>query len=388
MINWIIQASLQNRILVIVIFSLLAVLGWRAMGTLPINAIPDLSENQVIVYADWPGHSPQEVENHITHPLTAHLQGLAGVQTIRSSSMFGFGTASIIFRDDIDLYFARTRVLERLNAGSGILPSGIVPTLAPDATGVGQIFWYTLESNGHPLEELRSLQDWFVRYQINAVPGVAEVASIGGFVREFQVDLDPERLWSYGFSIQQISDAIQTSNRNVGASVVESQGKEFTIRGVGLIKDLQDLRQLVIGIRKGVSITLADISRIELGPGFRRGLLDKGGREVVGGVVVARQRTNTLQVIEAIENKIKEIQPGLPAGVAIVPFYNRAELIKRAVGTLHVSLIEEILLVTIAHIVFLWHFRSILIVTIPLPLAILMAFLLMDFWAASPLRST
>jgi Cu(I)/Ag(I) efflux system membrane protein CusA/SilA len=383
MINRIIQVSLQNRVPVIVIFCLLAVLGWRAMGLLPIDAIPDLGENQVIVYADWPGQNPQEVENHVTQPLTAHLKGLAGVETIRSTSMFGFAMVTIIFREDVDLYFARTRVLERLNAAPGILPGGIVPTLAPDATGLGQIFWYTLEGGSLPLEELRALQDWFVRYQINSVPGVAEVASIGGFVREFQVDLDPERLWSYGFSIQQISEAIQRSNRNVGAGVIESQGKEFTIRGVGLINGLQDLRQLVVGIRKGVSVTLADLSRVELGPAFRRGLLDRGGREVVGGVVVARQGTNTLDVIKAIEMRIQEIQPGLPSGVEIVPFYNRAELIMRAVDTLRVALIEEVLLVTVAHILFLWHFRSILIVTIPLPLAILISFLFMNYFGVS-----
>ncbi len=378
MINRIIEASLRNRVLVIVLFSILDVLGWRAMRTLPIDAIPDLSENQVIVYSEWPGHSPQEVENQITRPLTVHLQGLSGVETIRSSSMFGFSMTSIIFREDVDLYFARTRVLERLNVASSFLPNGVIASLAPDATGVGQIFWYTLESKVHPLEDLRSLQDWFVRYQLNAAPGVAEVASIGGFVREFQVDLDPERLWSYGFSIQQITEAIERSNRNVGASVIENQGREFTIRGLGIIKDLKDLRQLVIGARNGVSITVGDVARVEMGPGFRRGLLDNGGREVVGGVVVARQGSNTLQVIEGIQKKIEEIRPGLPAGVEIIPFYNRAQLIERAVGTLRTALVEEVLLVTLAHIIFLWHFRSILIVTIPLPLAILVTFLLMD----------
>ena len=383
MINRIIEASLRNRVLVIVLFSLLAVLGWRAMRALPIDAIPDLGENQVIVYSEWPGHSPQEVDNHITRPLTVHLQGLSGVETIRSSSMFGFSMTSIIFREDVDLYFARTRVLERLNVASSFLPQGVIASLAPDATGVGQIFWYTLESKVHPLENLRSLQDWFVRYQLNAAPGVAEVASIGGFVREFQVDLDPERLWSYGFSIQQITEAIERSNRNVGANVIENQGREFTIRGLGIIKDLKDLRLLVIGARNGVSITVGDVARVEMGPGFRRGLLDNGGREVVGGVVVARQGTNTLQVIEGIQKKIEEIRPGLPEGVEIIPFYNRAQLIERAVGTLRTALVEEVLLVTLAHIIFLWHFRSILIVTIPLPLAILVTFLLMDSFGIS-----
>jgi len=378
MINRIIEASLRNRVLVVALFSLLAVLGWRAMRTLPIDAIPDLSENQVIVYTEWPGHSPQEVEDHVTHPLTVHLQGLSGVETIRSSSMFSFSMTNIIFKEDIDLYFARTRVLERVNVASSFLPKGVNPSLAPDATGVGQVFWYTLESKVHPLEDLRSLQDWFVRYQLNATPGVAEVASIGGFVREFQVDLDPERLWSYGLSIQQVNEAIERSNRNVGANVIENQGRELTIRGLGLLKNLQDLRQLVIGVRNGVSVTVGDVARVELGPGVRRGLLDKNGQEVVGGVVVARQGSNTLQVIDGIERKIKEIQPGLPEGVEIIPFYNRSQLIERAVGTLRIALVEEVLLVTLAHIVFLWHFRSILIVTIPLPLAILLTFLFMS----------
>jgi copper/silver efflux system protein len=383
MINRIIEASLRNRVLVIVLFSLLAVLGWRAMSSLPIDAIPDLSENQVIVYTEWPGHSPQEVEDQVTHPLTLHLQGMSGVETIRSSSMFGFSMANIIFQEDVDLYFARTRVLERLSVPSSFLPKSVIPSLAPDATGVGQVFWYTLESKVHPLEELRSLQDWFVRYQLNAAPGVAEVASIGGFVREFQVDLDPERLWSYGLSIQQVTEAIERSNRNVGANVVENQGREFTIRGLGLIQDLKDLRQLAIGARNGTSVTVDDVARVQIGPGLRRGLLDKAGQEVVGGVVVARQGTNTQQVIEGIERRIKEIQPGLPEGVEIVPFYNRSQLIERAVGTLRTALMEEILLVTLAHILFLWHFRSILIVTIPLPLAILLTFLLMRTFGIS-----
>ncbi|HSA92895.1 MAG TPA: CusA/CzcA family heavy metal efflux RND transporter [Terriglobales bacterium] len=378
MINWMIEASLRNRLLVILAYAALAAWGYWALLKTPIDAIPDLSENQVIVFTDWPGRSPQEVEDQVTYPLTVNLQGLAGVRTVRSSSAFGFSMINIIFRDDVDVYFARTRVLERLNLAASFLPQGVVPTLGPDATGVGQVFWYTVEGP-YDLGTLRSIQDWFVRYQINAVPGVAEVASVGGFVRQYQIDVDPVRLRAYNVPIRTLFEAVQRSNNNVGAKVVESNDMELVVRGLGLIRSTDDIENIVVASANGTPVYVRNLASVQIGPDFRRGVLDKGGREAVGGVVVIRYGANAQEAIDAVKQKIRAIEPGLPEGVRIVPFYDRSSLIQRTVDTLRWALIEEILLVTLAHVVFLWHFRSILIVTLPLPLAVLTSFLLMHY---------
>ncbi len=382
MINALIEWSLKNRFLVILAYLLLAGWGYWALLKTPIDAIPDLSENQVIVFTDWPGRSPQEVEDQITYPLTVNLQGLPGVRAVRSSSAFGFSMINIIFQDDMDVYFARTRVLERLNLASAALPAGVVPTLGPDATGVGQVFWYTVEGPYDP-GELRSIQDWFIRYQLNAVPGVAEVASIGGFVRQYQVDVDPVKLRAYGIPIRSVFEAVQRSNNNVGAKVVEANDMEFVVRGLGLIRSAQDIENIVIASSGGTPVYVRNVAMVQIGPEFRRGVLDKNGEDAVGGVVVIRYGANALEVINAIKEKIKALEPGLPRGVKIVPFYDRSSLIEAAVATLRTALLEEILLVTLAHVIFLWHFRSILIVTLPLPLAVLSAFLLMHYFGIS-----
>ncbi len=382
MINALIEWSLRNRFLVVLGYLVLAGWGYWALLQTPIDAIPDLSENQVIVFTDWPGRSPQEVEDQITYPLTVNLQGLPGVRAVRSSSAFGFSMVNIIFRDDMDVYFARTRVLERLNLAASSLPAGVVSTLGPDATGVGQVFWYTVEGPYDP-GQLRSLQDWFIRYQLNSVPGVAEVASIGGFVRQYQVDVDPVKLRAYGVPIRLVFEAVQRSNNNVGAKVVEANDMEFVVRGLGLIGSAQDIENIVIASANGTPVYVRNVATVQIGPEFRRGVLDKNGKDAVGGVVVIRYGANALEVINAIKEKIKALEPGLPRGVAIVPFYDRSSLIQAAVATLRTALLEEILLVTMAHVVFLWHFRSILIVTLPLPLAVLSSFLLMHYFGIS-----
>ncbi len=382
MINALIEWSLRNRFLVILAYLLLAGWGYWALLRTPIDAIPDLSENQVIVFTDWPGRSPQEVEDQITYPLTVNLQGLPGVRAVRSSSAFGFSMINIIFQDDMDVYFARTRVLERLNFAASSLPAGVVPTLGPDATGVGQVFWYTVEGPYDP-GQLRSMQDWFIRYQLNSVPGVAEVASIGGFVRQYQVDVDPVKLRAYGVPIRSVFEAVQRSNNNVGAKVVEASDMEFVVRGLGLIHSVQDIEDIVIASANGTPVYVRNVATVQLGPEFRRGVLDKNGKDTVGGVVVIRYGANALEVINAIKEKIKALEPGLPRGVEIVPFYDRSSLIQAAVATLRTALLEEALLVTLAHVVFLWHFRSILIVTLPLPLAVLSSFLLMHYFGIS-----
>lgn len=375
MINRVIEASLKNRVLVLVVYAALAGWGYWALRATPIDAIPDLSDKQVIVFTDWTGHSPQEVEDQVTYPLTVNLQGLAGVRVVRSQSAFGFSMIYVVFDDDIDLYFARSRVLERLSLITKTLPAGVTPALGPDATGVGHVFWYTVESPTLSLRELRSIQDWFIRYQLNAVPGVAEVASVGGFVQQYQVDVDPNRLRSYHLPLSAVVSAVRSSNLNVGGNVLESNGAWLIVRGVGLIESIDDVKRIPIAASDGVPVYLDQVANVHVGDAFRVASLVKGTNEAVGGVIVARSGVNTKEVIDAVKARIAQIQPGLPAGVSIVPFYDRSILIGKAVDTLRYALIEEIVLVTLAHVVFLMHFRSILIVTIPLPLAVLTAFL-------------
>src|SRR5436190_11412643 len=364
MINWLIEVSLRNRFLVIAFFLLVGGWGYWALLTTPIDAIPDLSDNQVIVFTDWTGRSPQEVEDQITYPLTVSLQGLPGVRVVRSSSAFGFSMINVIFEDGIDLYFARSRVLERLNLLTKSLPSGVVPTLGPDATGVGHVFWYTVEGKGTSLRDLRSLHAWFIRYQLNAVPGVAEVASIGGTVRQYQIDVDPNRLRAYRIPLSAVVEAVMRSNRNVGGNVVEASGTWSVVRGLGLIENTKDIEQVVVGAEHGVPIYVRQVADVKVGDAFRVAALVKGPQEAVGGVVVARYGVSTVDVITRVKAKIAALQAGLPAGVKIVPFYDRSALIERAVDTLRRALIEETIVVTIVNVLFLLHVRSNLIVTI------------------------
>lgn len=376
MINRIIEFSMKNRWLILGFYAVIAVWGYWALLHTPIDAIPDLSENQVIVFTEWQGRSPQEVEDQITYPLTVNLQGLPHVRTVRSASAFGFSMVNVIFEDSVDIYFARTRVLERLSLAGSFLPTGVTPMMGPDATGVGQVFWYTVDGP-YDSGTLRSVQDWFIKYQLNSVPGVAEVASVGGFQKQYQIDLDPMKLRAYNIPLKDVVAAVESSNNNVGAKVIESGDTESMIRGIGLIRGLKDIEDISLGAFNGTPVTIGNVASVQLGPEFRRGVLDKDGKEAVGGVVIIRYGANAREVIDAIKQKIAAIQPGLPAGVTITPFYDRSILIDHAVDTLRHALIEEIILVTLAHILFLWHFRSILVVTIPLPLAVLTAVLLM-----------
>ncbi|MDR2674544.1 MAG: efflux RND transporter permease subunit, partial [Opitutaceae bacterium] len=400
MISRLITWSLDNRFLVIAAFIGMCAWGVHALRTVPIDAIPDLSENQVIVYADWPGRSPQEVEDQITYPLSVSLQGLAGVRTVRATSMFGFAFLTVIFDDDIENYFARTRVLERLNSLGDILPENVAARLGPDATGLGWVYQYYLKTDPaaaasgatatatptssaataaapHDLGSLRALQDTVIRYQLASVPGVAEVGGIGGFVRQYQVEVSSLKLRQYNIALGEIMDALAASNLNVGGKTIEENGAEFIVRGVGLITGAADIEAVPLAARAGTPLYLRDIARVEIGGEFRRGTLDIDGREVVGGIVVMRYGENAYQVIRDIKARIAGITPGLPAGVTIAPFYDRSDLIERAIDTLKHALLEEILLVTLAHILFLFHFRSILIVTLPLPASILISFILM-----------
>ena len=379
MINALIKWSLQNRFLVLC--ATLMLLGWGifAVRRVPVDAIPDLSENQVIVFADWEGRSPREVEDQVTYPLSVNLQGLAGVRTVRATSMFGFSLITIIFEDKLDNYFARTRTLERLNYLGNILPAGVTPRLGPDATGLGWVYQYYLKdaSGKNDLGSLRALEDYFVRYQLAAVPGVAEVASIGGFVRQWQVEVSSLRMKQYGVSLAQIFDAVAKNNLNVGGRTVEENGLEFVVRGRGLINSASDLESIALTTRDGVPVYLHDVATVQIGGADRRGALDVDGHEVVGGTVVMRSGENAYQVIQDVKAKIAQIGGGLPPGVTIEAFYDRSDLISRAIDTLKHTLWEAVLLVTLMHVIFLFHFRSILIVTLPLPASILVAFILM-----------
>jgi len=390
MIRHIIEWSLKNRFLVACGVLFLAAWGTRAVYKTPIDAIPDLSDNQVLVFADWPGRSPREVEDQVTYPLSVNLQGLAGVKAVRANSMFGFSLVTVIFEDKVNNYFARARVLERLNYLGSLMPSGVIPQLGPDATGLGWIYQYYLHvdpakapNGGYDLGRLRAVQDWFVRYQLNAVSGVAEVGSIGGFVRQYQIEANAAKLRAAKISLQELMAAIVGSNLNVGGKTVEENGMEFVVRGVGLIKSEADLERIVVADREGVPIHLGQLATVQIGGDFRRGTLDVDGREVVGGTVVMRTGENAMRVIESVKEKIAQISPSLPPGVSIRPFYDRSDLIQRTINTLKHALAEEMVLVTLAHIIFLFHFRSILIVTIPLPLSILISFILMEYFGVS-----
>ncbi|MBL8124312.1 MAG: efflux RND transporter permease subunit [Blastocatellia bacterium] len=380
MINWLIEWSLKNRVIVIAIYIGLAIAGYYALVNTPIDAIPDLSDNQVIVFTDWAGRSPKEVEDQVTYPLVTNLQGLPGVRTVRASSAFSFSMVNVIFEDNVDLYWARTRVLERLNLVSKQLPDGVTPTLGPDATGLGQVYWYTLESETMNLRDLRTLQDWFVRYQLNSTPGIAEVASVGGYIQQYQVNVDPNKLRAYNLPLSTVVEAVSRSNNNVGGNVVEQAGEWAVIRGIGLVESVADVENIVVGSQNGTPIYVRSLGEVELGNAFRTGALDKNGKETVGGVVIMRYGVSALEAIENIKQKIEEIKPGLPPGVELVPFYDRTDLINRTADTLKEALIEELILVTLVNLIFLAHFRSILIVTVPLPLAALASFLFMYFF--------
>lgn len=378
MINAIMAWSVRNRPAVLVAVLAATVLSFRAMVMMPVDAIPDLSENQVTVYADWPGHAPQEIEAQITQPLSLGLQGLAGVKSVRATSMFGFSLINVIFEDGVPSTTVRQGVNERLGPLSRKLPRGVEAVLGPDATGLGWVYQYYLyidESKARPgLGELRALQDSFIAPQLGSVPGVAEVAGVGGFVKQFQVEVDSVKMRTWGITMNMVMEAVSGGNLNVGGRTIEENGMEFIVRGVGLLHGADDIGGLLLTEKNGVPVRVKDVARIEVGGDFRRGLLDVGGHEVVGGIVVMRTGANAREVIKGVKAKIARIQPALPDGVTLRPFYDRGELISRSLGTLKHALVEEVILVVLAHILFLWHFRSILIVTLPLPVSILVSF--------------
>jgi Cu(I)/Ag(I) efflux system membrane protein CusA/SilA len=381
MIERIIEFSIRNRFIVILLAGVVAVWGIYSVINTPVDAIPDLSENQVIVFTDWMGRSPREIEDQITYPLSVNLQGLAGVKAVRSSSEFNFSMINIIFEDNVDFYFARQRVLERLTLSSTFLPPGVTPYLAPDATALGQIFWYTVEGKGYDLGRLRAIQDWYVRYQLNSVPGVAQVASVGGFPIEYQIEVDPNKLRSYGVTLGEIYAAVQRSNSAVGGRVIEKGNAEYLVRGVGWIRNKQDIEDIVVKTNPstGTPVYVSNLATVSLGSEFRRGILEKDGNEAVGGVVMMRYGENPLAVTKAIKDKIIQLQAGLPEGVRIVPFYDRTRLIHGAIHTLTETLTTEMIIASVAILLILMHFRSAFVICLTLPMAVLISFILMRY---------
>jgi Cu(I)/Ag(I) efflux system membrane protein CusA/SilA len=379
MIERIIEYSARNRVIVLMIFALIIAAGVWSVHKTPVDAIPDLSDNQVIVFTDYPGRSPQVVEDQVTYPLAVNLQGLPQVRAVRASSAFGFSMIYVIFEDKADIYWARTRVLERLNYAASLLPPGVVPTLGPDGTGVGHVFWYTIEGKGYDLEQLRTLQDWFVRYQLNTVQGVAEVASIGGMVREYQIDLDPNKLFAYNIKVSKVMDAVKASNKDVGGRLIEQADAEYLIRGRGYVKSKEDMENIVVGAdMRGTPIYVRNLGTVQMGGAIRRGLLDMNGEgEAVGGIVVMRYGENAKDVIDRVKVKIKELEKGLPPGVRIMVSYDRSDLIERAIDTLKHNLIEESVVVSLVILVFLLHFQSALVIVLTLPISVLIAFITM-----------
>src|SRR5579884_4458242 len=383
MIERVIEWSARNAFLVSV--AALFLMGWGlwAVYQTPLDAIPDLSDVQVIVFTEWPGRSPDLVEDQITYPIITSLLGAPRIKSVRGQSFLGLSFVYIIFEDGTDLYWARSRVVEYLQGVTGKLPDGVSPTLGPDATGVGWVFQYALvdTSGRYDLADLRSVQDWYLRYWLQSVPGVAEVASIGGFVKQYQVQVDPNKLLGYRIPLRKVIEAIRRSNNDVGGRVIEASEREYMVRGRGYIRSLDDIRQVPLGTDgQGTPITVQDVARVTIGPDLRRGLAELDGRgEVVGGIVVMRYGENALAVIERVKEKLKEITPSLPKGIQIVPVYDRSDLILRAIATLKEKLIEISLVVSAVSLVFLFHLRSALVAILILPVAILLSFLAMYY---------
>ena len=377
MLTKLIEWSIDNRFLVILATLAVVAGGVYSLSNTPLDAIPDLSDVQVIIYTDYPGQAPRIVEDQVTYPLTTQMLAVPYAKVVRGYSFFGFSFVYIIFEDGTDMYWARSRVLEYLNYVSDRLPPGVTPTLGPDATGVGWAFMYALQSDRHDLSELRSIQDWFLKYELTSVPGVAEVASIGGFVRQYQITVDPNRLRAYNISISKIRDAVRMSNTDVGGRLLEVAEKEFMIRGLGYIESLDDIRQIALGVdERGTPILLRDVARVGLGPEMRRGLADWNGEgETVGGIVVVRYGADTLQVINDVKAKLEDVKPGLPEGVEIQVAYDRSGLIERSVDSLKSALTQQFLIVALVCILFLAHFRSGLVAIMTLPVGVLMAFI-------------
>ncbi|MBA4155604.1 MAG: metal transporter [Flavobacterium sp.] len=384
MVEKLITFSLKNRAIVLLVSAGLFVWGIYSVRQNPIDAIPDLSENQVIVFTEWMGRSPQVIEAQVTYPLVSNLQGIPKVKNIRGASMFGMSFVYIIFEDNVDTYWARTRVLERLNYAQRLLPQNVVPTLGPDGTGVGHIFWYHLEANGMDLGEQRALQDWYVKFALQTVPGVAEVASFGGFEKQYQLVLDPLKMQYYNVSMMEVMNAVKANNNDVGGRKFEMSNMSYIIRGLGYIKNSKDVEDISIKNYNSIPVKVKDIGSVQMGGDLRLGIFDQNGTgEVVGGIVVMRYGENADKVIKAVKTKMKEVEKGLPEGVKFKTSYDRSELIEKAIESVKGTLIEEMIAVSLVILIFLFHWRSALIILIQLPISVAIGFILLEAFGIS-----
>ncbi|PWA05807.1 efflux RND transporter permease subunit [Flavobacterium psychrotolerans] len=384
MVEKIITFSLKNRLVILLVSASLFVWGVYSVQQNPIDAIPDLSENQVIVFTEWMGRSPQVIEAQVTYPLVSNLQGIPKVKNIRGASMFGMSFVYIIFEDNVDTYWARTRVLERLNYAQRLLPQNVVPTMGPDGTGVGHIFWYTLEANGMDLGEQRALQDWYVKFGLQTVPGVAEVASFGGFEKQYQLVLDPLKMQYYNISMMEVMNSVKANNNDVGGRKFEMSNMSYIVRGLGYIKNIKDVEDIAIKNYNSVPVRVKDIGSVQMGGDLRLGIFDQNGTgEAVGGIVVMRYGENADKVIKAVKLKMKEVEKGLPKGVSFKTSYDRSELIEKAIESVKGTLIEEMIAVSLVILIFLFHWRSALIILIQIPISVATAFIFLQAFGIS-----
>ncbi len=384
MVQRLIEISLRNRWIILLIAVALFVWGIFSIQKNPIDAIPDLSENQVIVFTEWSGRGPQIMEDQVTYPLVSNLQGIPKVKNIRGTSMFGMSFVYIIFEDDVDYYWARTRVLERFSFAQRLLPKDVVPTLGPDGTGVGHVFWYTMDAKKLDLGEQRALQDWYVKFALQTVPGVAEVASFGGFEKQYQVVIDPVKLQFYNLSLMDVMKQIKAGNNDVGGRKFEMSDMSYIIRGLGYIKSVEDVENISIANNNGIPIRIKDVGTVQMGGETRLGIFDENGEgEVVGGIVVMRFGENADKVITAVKQKMGDVQKGLPEGVSFKVAYDRSTLIEASIETIKTKLVEEIIIVCIIVILFLFNWRSALSIVLQIPVTIAISFILLNAFGIS-----
>lgn len=371
MVQKLIELALRNRLIVLLFAGGLFAYGLYSVKQNPIDAIPDLSENQVIVFTEWMGRSPQVIEDQVTYPLVSNLQGIPKIKNIRGSSMFGMSFVYVIFEDNVDIYWARTRVLERLNFAQRLLPQGVTPTLGPDGTGVGHIFWYHLDAPKMDLGEQRALQDWYIKFALQTVPGVAEVASFGGFEKQYQLVVDPVKLQYFNISLMDIMNKVKANNNDVGGRKFEMADMAYIIRGLGYIKSKEDVENIALTNYNGIPVRVKDIGSVQMGGDLRLGIFDMDGKgEVVGGIVVMRYNENANKVIESVKAKMKEVEKGLPEGVTFKTSYDRSTLIQEAIDSVKGTLIEEMIAVSLIVLIFLFHWRSAVIILIQLPISV------------------
>ena len=384
MVDKLISLSLKNRLIVLLVAAGLFAWGIYAISRNPIDAIPDLSENQVIVFTEWMGRSPQIIEDQVTYPLVSNLQGIPKVKNIRGTSMFGMSFVYLIFEEGVDIYWARTRVIERLNFAGKLLPEGVAPTLGPDGTGVGHIFWYYLEAPHMDLGEQRSLQDWYIKFGLQNVPGVAEVASFGGFQKQYQIIIEPHKLTYYGLTLMDVLKAVKSNNNDVGGRKFEMTDMAYIIRGLGYIKNIEDIQNIPVSTRNSIPIKIKDIGTVQMGGDQRLGIFDLNGTgEVVGGIVVMRYGENANKVIAAVKAKMKEVEKGLPEGVKFKISYDRSKLIGEAIDSVKETLIEEMVVMSIVVLIFLFNWRSALIVIIQIPVSVAIGFIFLEAFGIS-----